>query len=87
MRPGAYRIVNAAEDATRILPGKDPVDPRLAVAVPTQAAHLRRKFGVGRSCARITAVQAPVASSWLNTRLAPLRSRLPAISIDTGAGS
>jgi len=48
MCPGAYRIVNAAEDATRILPGKDPVDPRLAVAVPTQAAPLRRKFGVGR---------------------------------------
>ena len=43
MRPGAYRIVNAAEDATRILPGKDPVDPRLPVAVPTQAAHLQQE--------------------------------------------
>ena len=85
---GDRRVVGAAENAARSparqRPGRCPVTrsrcrPKLRTC--------GRKPGIGRSCARVAAAQAPVASSRLNTRAAPLRSQLAAISIDTGAGS
>ena len=45
-----------------------------------------RKSGAGRSCASTTGVQAPVASSRLNTVVVPVRSQVEAISRDTGLG-
>jgi hypothetical protein len=40
---GGGRIVGAAEDATRILPGKDAVDAGHPVAMAAEAAHLRQE--------------------------------------------